>query len=781
MRGLTYFIGIKTYLEDGKLKKGILFSIALIGFTAIVTQIIFMREFLVVFYGNEIAIGIIFTSWFATGMLGSWFLGRFTDKINSKLAIFSLCQLGLSILLPLSILAIRSIKSILHLGSGEVIPVLPMFLSAFIILLPVCLLLGFMFSLSSSIDNNNSRIIAVKIGMVYFLETAGSIIGGLLVSFILIRLLNPFQIMAVLSLLNITGALFLQTFSESKKTKPVFIAIFTISFIVVLLIWLFNGWDYLQQKSLKMQWKGYTLLASENSIYGNIAVTKSRSQRSFFYNGVHLYTVPNQLTAEEAVHFALLEQPKPEEVLLVGGGVGGLLEEILKHPVKKVDYVELDPMIIRMAQSYLSKEEYGFLRDRRVKVKNLDGRLFIKSTNNKYDCVIVHLGDPHTVQMNRYYTVEFFREVKKVLNEGGILSFALTSSESYISRQLKDFLNSIYSSLKEVFLDVKVIPGDTAYFLACDKTGVLTYDYKILEERTKDRNLDIKYVREYYLFSKLSPQKINSIESALQPEKGAKLNYDFRPVSIYYNMVFWTTHFKGSFLKKVLQAATETKIWIIIFSLCSFILLFGLIKVSKKIKWRRQAVSLSIMTTGFTQMVTQIVILLSFQIIYGYVYYKLGLIITAFMAGLGLGSLWIIRIMPKLKKDLNLLIWAQLVICIYLFTLPVILRWLSNSSGRGVFWLGANALFLLLPIIAGFIGGFQFPLANKIYPVNEKKEIGRVAGLSYGLDLLGACLGAFLTAIFLIPILGIPKTCWVTAIINFTILILLSFLKLVKN
>lgn len=763
------------------MKKKVLFCIALIGFTAIVAQIIFMREFLVVFYGNEIAVGIIFTSWFATGMLGSWLLGRFADKINSKLAVFSLCQLSLSILLPLSILAIRSIKSILHLGSGEVIPVLPMFLSAFIILLPVCLLLGFMFSLSSSIGNDNSRIIAAKIGMVYFLETAGSIIGGLLVSFILIRLLNPFQIMAILSLLNITGALFLQTFSESKKTKRVFIAIFTISFSAILLIWLFNGWDYLQQKSLKRQWKGYALLASGNSIYGNIAVTKSQSQRSFFYNGAHLYTVPDQLTAEEAVHFALLEQPKPEEVLLVGGGVGGLLEEVLKHPVKKVDYVELDPMIIRMAQSYLPKEESGFLRDRRVKVENLDGRFFIKSTNNKYDCVIVHLGDPHTVQMNRYYTVEFFREVKRVLNEGGILSFALTSSESYISRPLKYFLNSIYSSLKEVFLDVKVIPGDTAYFLACDKTGVLTYDYKTLEERANTRSLDIKYVREYYLFSKLSPQKLNLMESVLQPEKGVKLNYDFRPVSIYYSMVFWMTHFKDSFFRKMLQAATETKIWIIVFSLCSFILLSGLIKANKKIKWRRQTILLSIMTTGFTQMVMQIVILLSFQIIYGYVYYKLGLIITAFMAGLGLGSLWIIRIMPKLKKDLNLLIWAQLAICIYPLALPIILRWLSNSSEGGVFWLGANILFLFLPIIAGFIGGFQFPLANKIYPVNEKKEIGRVAGLSYGLDLLGASLGAFLTAIFLIPILGIPKTCLATAVINFTILILLSFLKLVKN
>ena len=757
------------------MKKGILFSIALIGFTAIVTQIIFMREFLVVFYGNEITIGFIFAGWFIAGSLGSWLLGRFSDKINPKIVVFSLCQIGLSILLPLSILEIRSIKSILHFGSGEVIPLLPMFLSSFLILLPVCLLLGFMFSLSSRIYDIKSDIIAAKIGMVYFLEAMGSIIGGLLVSFILIRLLNSFQIMAILSLLNISGAILLQTLSESKKTRLVFIAVFTGSLIASLLIWLFNGWDDLQQKSLKLQWKGYELLASENSIYGNIAVTKSRSQRSFFYNGVHLYTLPDQLTSEEAVHFALLEQPKPAKILLVGGGVGGLLEEVLKHPAKKVDYLELDPMIIRMAQSYLPKEEYRFLRDRRVEVKNLDGRLFIKSTNNKYDCVIVHLGDPSCAQMNRYYTVEFFREVKRVLNDGGILSFALTSSESYISRQLKDFLKSIYASLREVFSDVKVIPGDTAYFLVCDKPGLLTYDYKILEERAKERNLDIKYVREYYLFSKLSPQKINSTENALQPQKLVKANYDFRPISYYYDMVFWAAHFKDSFLSRILEAATESKIWKIVFGICGLILLFGLISVKKKTELRRRATLLSIMTTGFTQMVIQIAILLSFQIIYGYVYYKLGLIITAFMAGLGMGSLWIIRIMPKLKKDLNLLIWAQLAICIYPLTLPGILLWLSNSSAGAISWLGSNVLFLFLPIIAGFIGGFQFPLANKIYLGNEKKDIGKVAGLSYGMDLFGSCLGAFLTAIFLIPILGIPKTCWVAAVINFIVLALLTF------
>ena len=757
------------------MKKSILFAIVLIGFTAISSQIIFMREFLVVFYGNEITIGFIFAGWFIAGSLGSWFLGRFSDKIKPKVTVFSLCQLGLSILLPLSILAIRSIKPFLNLRQGEIIPAMPVFFSAFIILLPVCLLLGFMFSLGSSVCDIKPHIAAGKIGIVYFLEAVGSIIGGLLVSFILIRLLNSFQVIGILSLLNVSGALYLQVSSGNRKTKPVFIAIFTGVFVAVLLIWIFNGWGNFEQKSLVAQWKGYELLDSRNSIYGNIAVTKSGPQRSFFYDGAHLYTVPDRLSAEESVHFALLEHPDPQKVLLVGGGVGGLLEEALKHPIQKLDYVELDPMIIRMAESYLPKEESGFLREERVEVKNLDGRLFIKSSPDKYDCVIVHLGDPYTSQINRYYTVEFFREVKKVLNDGGILSFALSSSESYMSPQLKDFLRSIFHSLKAVFLDVRVIPGEIAYFLACDKPGELTYDYKTLEKRIRERDIDIKYVREYYLFSRLSPQKINLTESYLRPGKEIKLNYDFRPVSYYYDMVFWLAHFRDSFLRKALEAATESRIWKAVFGICGLLLLSGLFGIREKKGLQKQTLLLLVMTTGFTQMAIQIVILLSFQVIYGYVYYKLGLILTAFMAGLSLGSLCAIMAMPKLKRDLNLLIGAQLAICIYPIILPVVLYWLSNSRSPAVSWLGSNILFLFLPVIAGFIGGIQFPLANKIYLANGERGIGRVAGLSYGIDLFGSCLGALLTAIFLIPILGIPKTCWVAAAANLTVLALLIF------
>jgi spermidine synthase len=608
--------------------------------------------------------------------------------------------------------------------------------------------------------------------MIYVLEAIGSIAGGLLVSFFLIRLLNSFQIMAVLSLLNISAALFLQRAAEKRKVKSFLVFIFTISLAFLVFLWLFNGWGSFQQRSLKMQWKGYELLASRNSIYGNIVVTKRASQRSFFYNGLHLYTVPDPMIAEEAVHFALLEHPNPETVLLVGDGVGGLAKEILKHSVTKIDYVELDPMIISMAKEYLPEQEYSSLEDRRVAIKNMDGRLFVKGTSNKYDCVIVHLGDPCTAQLNRYYTVEFFKEVKRILKPGGILSFALSSSESYVSRELKELLRSVYASLKEEFSDVKVVPGEVAYFLACDKEGVLTYDYKMLAGRIRQRNIGVKYMREYYLFSRLSSEKISFTEDSLRPNSTVEINRDFKPAAYYYDMVFWAAHFRDSLFKRMLQFATPRKLWGILFAICVLIFSFAMIGSKKRKIFERKISVIAVTVTGFTQMCLQVVILLSFQAIYGYMFYKLSLIITCFMIGLALGGFWILNIMPKIKRDIIFFIRTQIAICIFSLALPLILYWLSRSRIEAVSWAGANLLFPLIPIIVGFIGGIQFLLVNKIY-LNSDEAIGKVAGLTYGMDLFGSCLGAFFAAIFLIPILGIPETCYAVATVNVTVLVLL--------
>lgn len=724
------------------------FAIILFGFTGTGSQIVLIRELLTLFYGNEFSIGLILGTWLFGGTIGSFLLGGFADKVKDKLYTFSICQLLLSILLPLSILLTRSIKPIFNILPSSILPISLMAISSLIILVPITFILGFMFCLGCR--GYKAHLPASSIGMVYALEGMGAAIGGILTSFFLIKMFNPFEIMGIFSLLNTMMAFFLKVNFKSAILFLIFTGMFVSSS--------FKG---INEHSIKRQFKGYNVISSQSSIYGNITLVEREAQYSFFYNGLYLYTIPDKLSSESAVHFNLLTHPNPLNILLIGGNLG-LIEEIIKHPVKNVDYVELDPLIIKTSIDNLSKKHSIALKDKRINIKNQDGRFFIKNTDKTYDSVIVCVGSPCTAQLNRYYTIDFFREVKRVLNPCGIFSFSLPSSENYINPELSNFLNSIYYSLCEVFPDVKTIPGDTLYFLACSKKGILSYDYKQMEERIKQRRMNIKFVREYYLYDKLSKERIKKIEDALR-KKDTKVNYDERPISYYYNLIFWTGKFNNSLFKKIMEWVDEKRLFLISLCFFIFIFLFGLSSY-------KNAILVAIMTTGFSEIAFSILVLLSFQIIYGYMFYKLGLIITSFMIGLSFGSFWIIKNMPK--RDNLGFIFSQIGISLYPL-LPALFFFFLKEG----FTFGFALLFPFLPIIAGFIGGIRFTLANKIY-LKEREDTGRVAGLNYGMVLLGSCLGAFFIPMFFIPIVGIYKTCAFVSIMNLVVLISLVYHKL---
>jgi spermidine synthase len=741
------------------MKKTLSLSIIGVGFTALAGQIIFVREFLTSFSSDELSIGLVLASWLVTGALGSFLLGKFSDKIKPGYFIFWLAQMLLIFLLPAGIICIRCARQFLQMNPGQIIPFHLVSIASFLILLPLCAILGFMFSLSCKLYASETGSAAGSISRVYALESFGAMAGGLLVTFILVRSLNNLQIISILCLLNAgLGLLFVVSF---RKFKPLCLVFNLIMIIALFFSWWLAGPNKLDTYLLSKQWPGYHILASRNSLYGNIVLLKRGEDISFFENGVRLYTVPDRLSSEEAVHFTLLEHNAPGDILLIGGGSGGLLDEILKHPVRHVDYLELDALIVKMSKEFLAPEYSRVFKNPKISVINLDGRYFIKSQGKKYDCIIIHLGDPYTAQVNRFYTEEFFREAAGCLNKNGVISFYLNASESYINADMGNFLRSIYLTLSRQFLEIKVFPGEAAYFLASNSKGVLTYDYNLLMQRAKERNLDLKYVREYYLFSRLSSLKIDYLENLLLENRKIKINYDFRPSAYYYGIISWAGRFKDSLFLKVLKFTSAKIIWLVL-SLWLIILM-----ISKRIRRKKSLVLVSVMVAGFSQSAIQVILLFSFQIIYGYLFYKLGVIFTFFMMGLALGSWWMASIINKIRASLRAIMYVQLGIFIFSLFLPVTLYWLSSTGGQFVSWFGANIYFPAASLVSGLLGGLLFPLANKIYlDETGRQEYGRVSALSYGFDLFGSCLGAAISAVFLIPLLGITQTCLVLALLN---------------
>jgi spermidine synthase len=753
------------------MKRRIIFALTLVGFTAMASQIVLMRELLIVFYGNELSFGIALASWLFWVSFGSLGIARWlVGKIKDKIIVFTSCEIALAFLLPLSVLAARFIPTAFNFSPGEIIGVFPMSVSAFVLLAPICAIGGFLFTLGCEVYRVDQGE-AAQIGYVYVLEAIGATIGGFLTSLFLIRILPPLYIMFFISIFNLAAAflLFWRRWMLFFSTGVI---------LVGFIYFLHTGeLEHLRGHSLQQQWKGYKLLTSKNSIYGNIAVTKRKDIYTLFTNGLYTFSIPDKLTSEMNGHFPLLEHPHPENVLLIGGGSSGQLREVLKHPVKRVDYVELDPLVIDIAKKYMPRDKA--LNSKRVRViTDMDGRLFIKRTDRKYDVIIINLPEPYTAQVNRLYTKEFYKEAEAALTASGILSFSLSSNPNYISKEQVELYLTLKKTLEEVFQDVKITPGETNHFLASKGKGVLTLDRNILIERLKKRNIEARYMSEYYLYSELSEGRIDAFERRLTKTEAPgvdrqpyALNRDFHPIAYYYDMVLWTTYFKYN-LRRLFKAIDSKKIY----AGFAFIYLALLVPIWVKYIKRKipnWAVLTCVGTTGFAEMAFQIITLLSFQVLYGYVYYKLGLILTSYMIGLIFGGLVVTKSLSRIKDDYNLFIKTQYMIFIYPLILPILFWVFSGLRGNFSFWLGSNVIFPCLPVIPGLIGGFQFPLANKLYLKTINTGPSRSAGLTYGIDIFGACLGAIFVTVFLVPIIGIYASCFLVAGLNLVGLVLL--------
>src|SRR6185295_8211636 len=145
-------------------------------------------------------------------------------------------------------------------------------------------------------------------------------------------------------------------------------------------------------------------------------------ERGLFVNGVGMFgTIGSRLHAAELAHTALTLAARPGAIAIIGGGAGGDLAEVLRHPVARVYAVEIDPEVVRVAREFFGAERGHPFDDPRVRVGTGDGRRFLREAPEPLDAILVDFQDPYTVQRARFYSREFFAEARAALAEGGVL------------------------------------------------------------------------------------------------------------------------------------------------------------------------------------------------------------------------------------------------------------------------------------------------------------------------------------------------------------------------
>ena len=148
---------------------------------------------------------------------------------------------------------------------------------------------------------------------------------------------------------------------------------------------------------------------------------------------------------EMLVHVPLLSHPRPENVLVIGGGDGGTLREVGKHPtVRRMDICEIDGQVIEASRRFLPGLACSF-DDPRVRVHLDDGAKFAARAEGQYDVIIVDSSDP-VGPARVLYKSPFYRDMKKALRPGGVI---VTQAESFYL--FEDLIRDLFAFITDLF------------------------------------------------------------------------------------------------------------------------------------------------------------------------------------------------------------------------------------------------------------------------------------------------------------------------------------------
>ena len=730
------------------------------GFSAVIGQIVLLRELIVLFNGNEISLGIMLAAWLFWTATGSLLSSRLSMGVTGPRKTVASLECLLGFCLPPTIWLLRSARNLFQSVPGELVGPVPMLLTSLVCMSAFCLLSGSLFVAASRMYQQECDVTGrVATSSAYLLEAAGSALGGIVANLVFLRFLDSFQIAMILGVMNLCMA----TILLMRTGRRALVAALAGACAAVVLC-LFAAPPLIRSSQARL-WHGFRVLASHDSIYGNLVITETGSIRSIYDNGVILANAPDQAAAEEAVHYALLEHPDPRRVLLIGGGANGSIGEALKHPsLEQLDYVELDPALIEVSRKFFPAQSAALL-DPRVHVHYADGRRYLKTAGDRFDVIMLDLPDPQTAQLNRFYTAEFFRSARDHLATAGVLALELRSSEDYISPDLAEFLRCIDRTLQQSFPYVVAIPGETIHFFAAQQPGLLTDNPRILISRLQSRHLDTQYVREYFLPFRMTPDRMAQTHEMLEPLPNTRVNRDFEPIAYYFAVVLWSSQFKYGY-SNWFRSAAPIAFSQVACGVLALVLLAALVVACwpRREKRARASAACCVAATGFTLMALQVFVLLAFQAVYGYVYQQLAILIAMFMAGIALGNWFSLRRIRAGGRPLRLLSGTQFLLALAAPALMFLIRALSANSGASAALWAAQFAFPALAALCGILGGYQFPIATEIYlrDSNSKASLGAL----YAIDLLGGCVGALLISGYFIPVFGFWKTAWLSAVLN---------------
>lgn len=200
---------------------------------------------------------------------------------------------------------------------------------------------------------------------------------------------------------------------------------------------------------------------------------------------------------EMLTHVPMFAHGKAKRVLIIGGGDGGMLREVIKHPIEHVTQVEIDQAVVDMAIEYLPNHSAGAYDDPRLNLVIADGMDFVRTTNEKFDVIISDSTDP-IGPGEVLFTNDFYAQAKRCLTDGGILV-----TQNGVPFFQEDEIQNTLHRMGKLFSDMRFYcaPVPTYY------GGFMTFAWGT--DDSAHHKLDAKIIGERFAASKIRTRYYN--------------------------------------------------------------------------------------------------------------------------------------------------------------------------------------------------------------------------------------------------------------------------------
>lgn len=697
----------------------------LLGIIASIFQLVALREFSFSIAKNELAFVVAAGFWIISCALGSIVSPK--RRIKDLLLTILAC-----IVFSASILLIHLSKSLIGLKYYEETSLNIILFLSLALIGPPAFIIGFIFRHFFQKYTRNNPPQENIYAKFFAFEAIGFFIGGIAFTFYLSNYINPliFSILPLILLPRIKNLF--------KKA---------LSAVLIIAITIISAASF--NSVLKKEFNNADRLLSIGSCYGPIIAATKAGVTTLFSAGSLLATSEDKSTVEEFIHMSLsaADPSANKDILFIGAAVSGQAEEIIKYKLNSLDCLQINPLISKMA------EKSPAARNNKVNFITNDPRLYLKNTNKQYDAILMNMPAPSNLALNRYFTEEFFNLIISRLKTNGIFSFNIPSKREILSPQYIKFDSSIINAIDKVFPNRFIIPSDSMIIIASNKQKIT--DSYLLDNFAKT-NPQTAFFTIYHFKDYLDPSIRDYTENMLNKKTPA--NTGLNPSGFLNYLILE----QNKFYPNLKIDFKKTRSAVIL-----FLLTCGIAIITASFLSKNGACLLNTAAIGFTSISLSLIIFVLFQIYCGALFWKLGLLIALFMAGISIGTFLINRLINNHRA--NLLSGIYLLWIIVIFILFLNLKIIGNFNY-------ADFIFYLYSLICGFLTGSSYPILARDM-LNNKFKNENITIAIYSADLTGAFIGTLACGIILIPLLGIPNSLLTLIFLNAILALLIPTLK----